>query len=183
MARNFKRHGSAIRASFRDAEVTLLRSLRDQLRAALERGDPDDPVVQRLFPATVVGDDEADAELRRLLRDDLLRGRLEGLDELVGLLDAGTPTRSGLRIDLREEQPLLVLGVLNDLRLAIGASIGIEQLDRENLEPDEDLGYRLAVMDHLAWWQEQLLSIVDPPSVRHTDEPDPFETDSTDAEG
>jgi hypothetical protein len=183
MGRSFKRHGTAIRASFRDAEVALLRSLRDQLRAALERGEPDDPIVQRLFPATVVGDDAADAELRRLLRDDLLRSRLDGLDELVELLDGGTATRSGLRVDLRDEQPLLVLGVLNDLRLAIGASIGIEHLDREHLEPDEDLGYRLAVMDHLAWWQEQLLSIVDPPAVRHAEEPDPFEGDATDVEG
>lgn len=168
MGRTFRRHGDAIRATLRPIEVELLRSTRDQLAAALAASDPTDPIVQRLFPSMVLGDEEADRDLRGLVHDDLLASRLRGLDALVELLERGTVHRNHLRVDLRDDEPLLVLGVLNDLRLAIGARIDIEALDRGTVDPDDPLAYRLAVMDLLAWWQEQLLAIVDPPSVEVT---------------
>jgi hypothetical protein len=163
--RTFRRHGERIRMQLEPIEVDLLRNTRDGVRAALAGGDVTDPIVQRLFPRTLDDDDEGDAELRRLLHDDLLAARLAGLDALVDVLDRGTPHRGHLRVDLRDDEPLLVLGVLNDLRLAIGARIGIEDLDRREVAEDDPVSYRLAVMDHLAGMQEQLLAILDPPSV------------------
>jgi hypothetical protein len=163
--RTFRRHGERIRMQLEPIEVDLLRNTRDGVRAALAGGDVTDPIVKRLFPRTLDGDDEADAELRRLLHDDLLAARLAGLDALVEVLERGSPHRGHLRVDLRDDEPLLVLGVLNDLRLAIGARIGIEDLDRRQVEEDDPVSYRLAVMDHLAGMQEQLLAILDPPSV------------------
>jgi len=165
VSRTFKRTGGGIRMSLEEVEVELLRTTRDGVRAAVAGGDPADPIVARLFPAAVHGDDEADAELRRLLHDDLLATRLTGLDELVALLERGTHHRGKLRVELTPEEAVLVLGVLNDLRLAIGARVGIEDLDRDQLTEDDPVVYRLAVMDHLAWLQEQLLAILDPPSV------------------
>jgi hypothetical protein len=162
MGRVFQRHGEAIRAQFMPEEVELLRSLRDGIRTALEEGDEDDPVIARLFPRAVSDDDQADAELRRLLRDDLLASRLAGLDALIEILDRCEPHRGRLRIDLVDDEPLLVLGVLNDVRLAIGARVGIEQIDRAEVPDEGPLAYRLAVMDHLGWWQEQLLALLDP---------------------
>jgi hypothetical protein len=41
------------------------------------------------------------------------------------------------------------------------------------VDPHSPVAYRLAVMDHLGGWQELLLAIVDPPSVRHQ----PFDPD------
>lgn len=166
MSRSFRRHGAGIRMQLAAGEVALLRSMRDGLRAVLEDGAPDDPVVARLFPAAVSGDAEADEELRRLLRDELLTARLSALDDLHALLEQGRSSRGGLRVDLDAEQAVLVLGVLNDLRLAIGARVGIEQLEREQLPTDEATTQRLAVMDHLGWLQEQLLAVLDPPSVQ-----------------
>jgi hypothetical protein len=128
--------------------------------------DPRDAAVQRLFPRTVLGDEEADAELRGLIHDDLAGVKRAGLDALSELLDGGTSRGQVLRVELTPDDTLLVLGVLNDLRLAIGARVGIEDLDRDDVDPDSALGYRLAVMDHLGLWQELLLAIVDPPSVR-----------------
>lgn len=162
MSRVFDRHGGGIRARFAPEEAELLRNLQSGIRQALEEGDADDPVIARLFPRAVTDDDEADVELRRLLHDDLLASRIQGLDALVAILDRGEPHRGRLRVDLVEDEPLLVLGVLNDLRLAIGARIGIEDLEREDVPQDDPLAYRLAVMDHLGWWQEQLLAILDP---------------------
>ncbi len=147
-------------------EVDLLRSMRDGLRAVLSDGAPDDPVIARLFPTAVSDDSEADIELRRLLRDELLSARLAALDDLHALLEQGRASRGGLRVDLDAEQAVLVLGVFNDLRLAIGARVGIEQLEREQLPSDEATTQRLAVMDHFGWLQEQLLAVLDPPSVQ-----------------
>lgn len=128
--------------------------------------DPRDPATARLFPATVVGDADADAELRGLIRDDLAGVKRAGLDALIALLDGGSRRGRELRVTLEPDDTLLVLGVLNDLRLAIGARVGIESVDRDTLDPDDPVAYRLAVMDHLGGWQEWLLSIVDPPAVR-----------------
>ena len=64
-------------------------------------------------------------------------------------------------VDLAEDEPLQVLGVLNDIRLAIGARIDIEAIDRDQVSEDDPVAYPIAVMDHLGWWQEQLLAILD----------------------
>jgi hypothetical protein len=136
------------------------------LAEVLAGRDPRDVAVQRLFPRTVLGDDDADAELRGLIHDDLAGVKRAGLDALSALLDGGTRRGQNLRVELTPDDTLLLLGVLNDLRLAIGARVGIEDLDRDDVDPDSALGYRLAVMDHLGLWQELLLEIVDPPAVR-----------------
>lgn len=165
-----------MRWSLDEFEVELLRTLVDSLGEVLAGRDPRDAAVQRLFPATVVGDDEADAELRGLIHDDLAGVKRAGLDALGAILDRATRKGGSLRIELSPEDTLLVLGVLNDLRLAIGARVGITELERDAVDPESPLGYRLAVMDHLGLWQELLLGIVDPESVRvhdlHLDVPD-----------
>jgi len=168
----------------------LLRQLRAQLREALASPDADDPIIKRLFPPAILGDPEAEREMRALLIDDLLTSRLAGLDALVELLDRGTPHRGSVRIDLVDDEPLLVLGVLNDVRLAIGARIDIEALDRASLAIDDPVQYRLALMDHLGWWQEQLLSIMSPSlgamaeplSDSDPSEADPFDRDPFDGD-
>ncbi|MEX1165079.1 MAG: DUF2017 family protein [Nitriliruptor sp.] len=149
-----------------EVEAELLRTLIASLAEVLAGADPRDVAVQRLFPRTVTGDDDADAELRGLIHEDLAGVKRAGLDALAALLDGGSRRGAGLRVELSPDDTLLVLGVLNDVRLAIGARIGIEQLDRDDVDPDSSLGHRLAVMDHLGLWQEMLLAIVDPPAVR-----------------
>lgn len=170
MSRPFRRHGDRIRWQLDAIELEVLAALLESLLGVLDGGDPDDPALRRLFPPTVLGDPRADAELRGLIHDDLATVKRAGLEELAALLAGGEPQRDGVRIDLGADDALLVLGVLNDLRLTIGARVGIEQLERDTVDPRSVLGTRLAVMDHLAGWQELLLAIVDPPSVRVHDE-------------
>lgn len=170
MGRIFERHGETVRADLTANEVELLLMLRDELERALEDGG-DDPAVHRLFPPAVLGDADADRDVRALLREDLLSNRLDGLQELLAIIERGTPHRRGLRLELVEDEPVLVLGVLNDLRLALGAWVDVEALDLGTVVDDETLA-RLAVMDHLAAFQEELLAIVDPVSLTHYDERD-----------
>ena len=185
MTRTFKRHGDAVRATFREVEVELLRTARDQLLATLQAGDADDAVVRRLFPAPVLGDEQVAEEVRDLLADELQARRITELEELLAILDRGEYWRGRVRVDLVDDEPLLVLGVLNDLRLAIGARIDVEAIDRDAVSEDDPAAYPLAVMDHLGWWQEQLLAIIDPASVRHAVEGwfDPFDDPDDDLPG
>lgn len=160
-----RREGDAVRVELEDFEVELLRQLPEGLRALLSDAEPDDPAIARLFPATVWADDDADAELRRLIYDDLLAARLDALDDIGAILDRGTERRGRLRVDLVEDEPALFLGVLNDIRLTLGARVGIEHLDRDRIDESHPAVPTLAVMDHLAWLQEQLLRVIDPASV------------------
>jgi hypothetical protein len=170
-----------VRWTLDEFEVELLRTLATSLAEVLAGRDPRDAAVQRLFPATVVGDDAADEELRGLIHDDLAGVKQAGLDALTELLDGASRRGSSLRVELSPEDTLLVLGVLNDLRLAIGARVDITELDRGEVDPDSPVGYRLAVMDHLGLWQELLLAIVDPPAVRVHEEGFPEGPDGSDA--
>ncbi|TVP68259.1 MAG: DUF2017 family protein [Nitriliruptor sp.] len=161
MTATFVRRGELIRLQLRPQEVTLLTRLAGELRTALEEPGAGDPVVARLFPPAVLGDPEADREVRDLLADALLADRLTGLEAVLELLERGRRSKGRLVVDLVDDEPLLVLGVLNDIRLAIGARIDIEALDRDRLAEDDPVAYPVAVMDHLGWWQEQLLTILD----------------------
>lgn len=175
MSRTFRAAGDAIQATFQLVEIELLRSLPAQLAETLQYADSDDPVMRRLFPPAVLADPElaADEDLRmreREFADELLATRLEALDTVLALLERGTPHRGGgLRVELTDDEPLLLLGVLNDIRLAVGARIDVEALDRETIPDDAPVAYQLAVMDHLGWWQEQLLALIDPPSSAAAD--------------
>jgi hypothetical protein len=170
-----RRRGDRIRWELEAFEVDLLQRLRNGMVATLDDQDPADPGVARLFPSTVTGDDEADAELRSMIRDDLERGKRAGLEALAEVLERAAPVRGSqrLRVDLVDDEPLLVLGVLNDVRLTLAARIRVEELDRASLGEDDPEAHVLAVVDHLAWYQEQLLGILDPASVAFHDEVDP----------
>lgn len=157
--------GEGVRMELEDFEAELLRSLPAGVRTLLEDPDPADPAVARLFPTCVPDDDTLDTEVRRLIFDDLLRDRLEALDALVAILERGSIHRGRLRVDLVDDEPALVLGVLNDVRLTLGARVGIDRLDRDEIDVDHPAAPTLAVIDHLAWIQEQLLRAIDPSSV------------------
>lgn len=159
------REGDGVRVDLEEVEVELLRALPGGLRTLLDEPDPDDPAVTRLFPAAVSGDDEADHELRRLIFDDLVRSRLEGLEVVGSMLERGEQRRGRLRLHLSDDEPEALLGILNDIRLTLWARLGIDELDRDAIGLDHPAAPTLAVVDHLAWFQEELLRVIDPPSV------------------
>lgn len=170
--KHFTRKGDGIRMDLEAFEVDLILDLRDGIRASLENPDVADPALHRLFPPAVSGDEVEDAAARSTMYDALLQSRINGMNALGDLLDRAEVRRSGARrIVLRGEEPDLVLGVINDLRLALAARMGIER-ERPDLHEDDPRFHGLAVIDHLAWLQEQLLRLLDPEATKHQDDPD-----------
>jgi hypothetical protein len=184
-----RRHDDGLRWRLRLDEHALLVMLLRELDEALD-GPTDDPVVERLFPPAVEGDRDEDEELRLLIAGDLLLRRHEAIRLLLSLLErAELPYVAGdlealeevpvdelpaVDVVLVEDEPGMVLSVLNDLRLALASRVGLTAVELPQLldEEDERSHALLAMMDHLAYLQMQLLRHIDPVAVAHA-EPDP----------
>lgn len=153
----------------------LLLRLLDQLDAAID-GPTDDPVVQRLFPRAIEDDADADDELRMLLAGELLLERHEAIRTCRAVLQRARrrPGTSTVRIRLVDDEPSLLLQVLNDVRLALGARVGATAVELRQLVEEDDLEAQRALeaMDVLAWCQMQLLEHIDPVAARHDGDPE-----------
>ncbi|GAB2447038.1 DUF2017 domain-containing protein [Streptomyces incanus] len=115
---------------------------------------PADPVLRRLFP-DAYGDPEEpasvkdtgeqrahSAEFRRFTENDLRAGKRENALAVIRSLDELTAAGGrGAVLELSAEESRQWLGALNDLRLAIGSRLQIDEEDDTDLLfhlPDED---------------------------------------------
>jgi len=125
-------------------ERELLRSLPAQLRDVLRT---DDPSLRRLFPPAYTDDREADDEFRRLMRDELLEGKLAALRVVEET--AGADHLTGQQLEAW-------LGALESLRLFLGTQLDVtEQTYEEELDPSDPSAPALALYGYLSWLQEQ----------------------------
>ena len=128
-------------------ERELLRSLPGQLRRVMQT---DDPNLRRLFPPAYPEDDEADDEFRRLMREELLEGKLAALHVVEET--AGADHLTG-------EQLEGWLGALESLRLYLGTQLDItETTYEEDLDPDDPAAPALALYGYLSWLQEEAVA-------------------------
>jgi hypothetical protein len=127
-----RRHGR-LRLRLEAAEVTLMSMLLDELDAVLEaEADPDDAVLQRLYPAAYRDDPDAETEFRSLTDTSLRTGRAERIAacraDLAGSSD----------IELSDaEAGRRWIQVLNDVRLVLGTRLGITEDDDPDLDPTD----------------------------------------------
>jgi hypothetical protein len=125
-------------------ERELLRSLPSQLREVLKT---DDPSLRRLFPPAYADDDDANDEFRRLMRQELLDGKLQALRIVEET--AGEERLSG-------EQLEAWLGALESLRLFLGTQLDVqEEIYDRAIDPDDPDAPALALYGYLSWLQEQ----------------------------
>jgi hypothetical protein len=155
-------------AAFTGFEADLLRSLASQLVELLRNeravpahsadplealldfsgptAEPDDPVLQRLFPTAYPNDDEAAAEFRRFTEGSLRDGKAAAASSVIDSLeDAGLPselTETGLVIDveLDESEAETWLRSFTDVRLALAVRLGVEEDDEDRWSalPEDD---------------------------------------------
>ena len=159
MAGSFKRvGGDRVRVRLAHDEVAVLRGLPDQLRTVLGEGE-DEPVNRRLFPPAYldVADIEHDAEYQRLMHDDLVSEKLANLDLVTDTLARGTTSVRRWTVELTGEEAAAWLGVLNDLRLALGVRLDItEDFDGE-VDDTDPRAPAFRLLSYLGWLEEQLL--------------------------
>jgi len=153
--RPFRRRGDEILARLEPAEVRIVALLLDQLEQLLTAESEDvagDPVITRLLPPGHRSDPELAADYRELTESALRAGKADDLATVRASLplDGGT-----VRLD--PEQATAWLRTSNDLRLALGTRLDVQ----EDTEPPEDLaseeGQQLAVYYWLTGLQGSLV--------------------------
>jgi hypothetical protein len=159
VASSFKRVGDdRVRVRLGHDEVAILRGLPDQLRTVLAEG-ADEPVNQRLFPPAYldVADVERDAEYQRLVHDDLVKEKLANLDLLTATLARGSAGVRRWTVELTAEEAAAWLGVINDLRLALGVRLDITEDYDGEVDLRDPRAPAFHLLSYLGWLEEQLL--------------------------
>jgi hypothetical protein len=127
-------------------ERELLASLPRQLREVLRAEEPD-PGLRRLFPPAYADDAEADDEYRRLMRAELLEGKLASLRVVEETAYAEHLTAEDLEG---------WLGAIESLRLYLGTQLDVTEDSYENaLDPSDPDAPAMALYGYLSWLQEQ----------------------------
>ena len=122
-----RRRDGRIEVRLGEAERDVLVHVLGQLRDALV-GDPDDPMLQRLFPPAYADDPEKEAGFRALARDELLESRLAAIDAVEASLDAQFLDPDAAGAWMRS---------LNALRLVLGTRLDVTEDDDRGIEPDD----------------------------------------------
>jgi len=173
----FTRHRGGVRADLEAVESQVLAQLATEILGIVEPADesddplatlvglpsgdvpvPDDPVLLRLLPDAYRDDDGAASDFRRYTDSDL-RATKRGHATVV----LETVPDGGGRLQLDRDQADAWLGALNDMRLALGTSMGVtEETDPDDYDDDHPARQSLEVYGWLGWLQESLLSCLDP---------------------
>ena len=118
-----KRKGGGFTLQIEPLEAEVLLELPARLRSLLESPDFTNRVVRRLFPPTYA-DPQLEAENRRLVGDDLIRRKLEGLSVFEKSLER---RKMGpvVEVTIEEEQFDFWLAFVNDMRILIATELDI----------------------------------------------------------
>ena len=120
-------------ARFAPDEVNVLRKVAAEVVALLTDGfDRSDPVVDRLFPDVYPQLPEDAAEYRRFTEGELKTSKIDQ----AGAILAALPSTGGGEVKLDAESAEAWLRALNDIRLALGVRLEIQ--DETSLESELD---------------------------------------------
>jgi hypothetical protein len=173
---HFTRHRGKVRAELDEVEARLLVQLADEILELVEEPSlgedplaelvgladevhaPDDPVLTRLLPDAYRDDAAAAGDFRRYTDADLRRRKRANAAAVRGSVPEG-----GGRLELDRDQVDPWLESLNDMRLALGTSLGVtEDTDPYDVDEEHPAYGPLQVYAWLGWLQESLLSCIEP---------------------
>jgi hypothetical protein len=109
-------------------EVAMMQMLLAEVRGLVVAAEENE-AQKRLFPRVYLDPTEevAESELQSLVHDDLVKQRVAGFDEIERQLAVGVPDGEFVRLVLDDDQTEQFLRAVNDMRLAIAASLGLDQ--------------------------------------------------------
>jgi len=156
--RRFRRgSGDTLVVSLAPVELELLRGLPDQLQAVLD-GPADDPARSRLFPRAYLDPtaETEDEQWQELVHPELLRERAEQLTTITASFGRAEAAGEWQEIALEPDDVQAWLGVLNDLRLVLGARLGVTA-DPRRVDPEDPQAPAFAVYDWLTGLEADLV--------------------------
>lgn len=151
---------------FEPDEVTALRGLGRDLDAILEGGVPDhgvgDPIRGRLFPRAYVDptEDRAEREFQSVVHDDLVSSKAAAIRSLLAALDRKPDRKGRVEVTLDPAKIEMWVSAMNDVRLALGVSLGVtEEMPEERANVD-GRGPGFATYDWLTYVQGALVDVL-----------------------
>jgi hypothetical protein len=137
-----------------EQEAGILRELLKEMRMLLEADIPrEDDVLRRLFPPAHTDEGEQRA-YEELVGNTLLESKREALQRVEGDLGSSGQVQAELDAEALDTW----LRVLNDLRLAIGTRLDVDERKMEKpYDPNDPEAPALAVLHWLAWLQDTML--------------------------
>ncbi|MDO9485220.1 MAG: DUF2017 domain-containing protein [Actinomycetota bacterium] len=121
---------------------------------------PEDPVLLRLFPEAYTEDPAASSDFRRFTERDLRQTKLNHAETVLDCLE-----RSGEKLLIPVALGPSWLGFMNDVRLALGERIGIDDDFHEevaDLPEDDPRLAMVGVYDWFTYLQDSLVQIMLP---------------------
>ncbi|MCU1550153.1 MAG: hypothetical protein JWR36_713 [Glaciihabitans sp.] len=157
----FHARGGGASAKFSLGEAAILAGLARQVAGVIAgRADTaGDPVLDRLFPSAYPDNDEFSSEFRRFTEDELGDEKVRNALALANSLEP-KPDKVKVRVTLDAEDALVWLRALNDIRLALGTRLGLDDEGEPTVEGD-DADFTVAVYDWLGGLQQSLVTVVD----------------------
>lgn len=146
MSAGFRREGARIATRLRAYEVAILRGLVGDVVTLVGTEPAGNAAYDRLFPPPSK-DERTAEELRGLIHDDLREAKLGAARDLLGSL----PDDGRVALDVETAERWLT--ALNDVRLALGTSIGITE---ESYDTD-DADTALDIYRWLTFLQDTLI--------------------------
>jgi hypothetical protein len=115
---------------------------------------PDDQVLARLLPDFSTDDPDLSAGMRSLHEPELIDAK----DAAAQVVEDTLPEAGG-RIELTPAQADAWLASLNDVRLALGTALDVDEEMPDELPPDDPRGPHLGVYHWLTFVQDSLVQI------------------------
>ena len=113
---------------------------------------PDDPVLARLLPDFATDDADLSGALRSLHEPELIAAK-----EAAAAVVLETLPGAGGRIELTPDQADAWLAALNDVRLALGTALDVNEDMPDELPPDDPRAGHLGVYHWLTYVQDGLV--------------------------
>ncbi len=130
LSRLVTRSGSGFTLHIGKDERAVVSRLLEELRT-LQSDPAAAEATVRLFPVVHPNEPHQEEEWQRLMRDELIESRAEGIDAVVEVL-----ARPGRKVAISEDEMLAFVRVVNSVRLVLGTILEVTEDDDLDAPPE-----------------------------------------------